>query len=738
MRIPVVKVVQGVLLVGLAVLLSGSSLLAASSLKWAHELPSLDPLYALEYTETSQVYARDGTTQIGTIVPVTGEDRESTNRILVGLDEVSAAALQAIVAYEDDQFFNHYGFDIPAIARAFFEEFFGTEGRGGSTITTQVIKNTVLQDIRSDRSLERKAKELLLAIELERRLTKAEILQRYVNVIFWGGNVYGIRAAAQAYFEKDPIELNLAEGLYLARLVPAPNERHDEFRETRASMRIVLDRMVRQGTITEAAANRAWRYDLQPRGWSVQYDGNGGVVSAERTGEDILVRSSVSSELSRDVIISVRNWLTDRFGESVVFGTGGLKVYTTIDIQAQRAANEASLTAEVPEGAQLAIVGIDPATGEVLAMVGEKLRPGVERGEFNRVTQAYRQPGSSFKPIVYATAIEQGGFSQAQVLIDEPTTFSRRGQDDYAPNNHDNEFIGMGTVRLHLDLSRNIPAVKALEAATPQAVASRARELGYDVEPYYALALGSFEATPLQHASAMSAFANAGTQVEAHFITRVEDGEGNVLYEANPRRTQVWSPQTAYIMLDLMHGNVMDRNPTAFSWRAAIDGRWVAGKTGTTNDEKDIWFVGTTPGMVAAVWIGYDDSRSLPRSMTLSDGTSDQVNSSRQPIYVWTDFVESALRGTPSSTAGFPVPEGIVFQEIDLRTGVPSPGGARAAFRASTDLRQQGLRQEVTIQIPVDVDTGLRATVDTPPERIEIVQVSPDEIDRYLRPVPTQ
>ena len=315
--------------------------------------------------------------------------------------------------------------------------------------------------------------------------------------------------------------------------------------------------------------------------------------------------------------------------------------------------------------------------------------------------------------------------------------FSRRGQDDYAPNNHDNQFMGIGTVRLHLDLSRNIPAVKALEAATPQAVADRARELGYDVAPYYALALGSFEATPLQHASAMSAFANDGTQVEAHFITRVEDSEGNLLYDANPRRTQVWSPQTAYIMLDLMHGNVTDRNPTAFSWRAGIDGRWVAGKTGTTNDEKDIWFVGMTPGMVSAVWIGYDDSRSLPRSMTLADGTVDQENSSRQPIYVWKSFVESALRGTPSSQSGFPVPEGIVFESIDLRTGVPTAGGTRAAFRASTDLRQQGLREQVIIEIPVDTQTGLRATVDTPPDRIEIVEVAPDEIDRYLQPAPT-
>ena len=180
---------QGLLLAVFAGLVSVGSWFAVAALKWSQELPDLDAVVALEFTATSEVYARDGT-RIGRIVPVTGEDRASTNRIPVGLDEISPAALQAIVAYEDDQFFQHYGFDLPAIARAFYEEFVGGGDRGGSSITTQVVKNTVLADIRADRSLERKAKELLLAIQLERRLTKPEILQRYVNVVFWGGNVY--------------------------------------------------------------------------------------------------------------------------------------------------------------------------------------------------------------------------------------------------------------------------------------------------------------------------------------------------------------------------------------------------------------------------------------------------------------------------------------------------------------------------------------------------------------------
>src|SRR5690606_34375622 len=167
----------------------------------------------------------------------------------------------------------------------------------------------------------------------------------------------------------------------------------------------------------------------------------------------------------------------------------------------------------------------------------------------------------SFKPIVYATAVEQGGFNQATILVDAPTRFEIRGQPPYEPNNHDLTFDGPQTVRANLNRSRNIPAVKALEAATAEAVAEKARQLGYDVEPYWALALGSFEVTPLQHTAAMAAFANGGIYIEPYFIQRVEDADGNVIYEASPHAARVWSPETAYIMLDLLHGNVVDRDP---------------------------------------------------------------------------------------------------------------------------------------------------------------------------------
>lgn len=732
--VKVLKVVQGLVLAVVAVGLSIGALLTASAFKWATELPSADlsRLDSFEFTSTSQIFARDGT-QIGEILPFIGLDRSTQNRIPVSLDEVSPALLQAIVAYEDDDFFRHFGIDLLAIARATYEEFLGDAGRGGSTITTQIVKNELLMDIRNERSLERKVKEWMLALQLERRLTKEEILQRYINIVFWGGNVYGVHAAARAYFDKDPIQLTLAESLYLARLIPAPNALHNDFRGSRASMRNVLNRMVAQGTISQEAADRAWREEIQPRGWVIEYDGQGNIVSAERTGEVPVIQTSITSDLSAELSVAVRNWLTERYGSDRVYNNGGLRVFTTIDIQAQQSAIEASRNAEAPEGAQLAIVGIEPSTGAVLAMVGERVgqtpaSASVDR--FNRALRAERSPGSSFKPIVYATAIEQAGFSQATLLLDEPTSISIRGQPDWRPSNHDNVFSGIGSVRHHLNVSRNIPAVKALEAATAEAVAARSRELGYlNVQSVPAISLGAVPTTPLQHTAAMASFANGGVKMEPFFIERVEDADGNVLYQHTPRETRVWSPQTAYIMVDMMHGNVVD--PGAFSRRANIEGRYVAGKTGTTNDERDIWFVGMTPEIVASVWIGYDDNRPIPRridpALAREDGT---VGSSRQPIYIWRDFVVGALQGVPAQT--FPVPEGIVMRSMDLRSGAVGSGGINAAFRADTAIRSQPVLSEISIEIPIDNRTGRRATAITPREFIEYRRIRPDEISQYV------
>ena len=726
-----VKLAQGILLLALTGALSVAALLGSSALHWAQNLPSLKPVEALQYTSNTSVFARDGT-RIGTLVPAIGKNKEPTNRVPVRLDQVSPAALEALVASEDDTFFREYGFNVRGIAKAAYQVVIGDSRRGGSTITTELIKNTVLRDIADERSLNRKVKEILLAVELEQRLTKKEILQRYVNVVFWGGNVYGIREASQAYFGIDPIQLNLAQGLYLAVLVPAPNAMHEDFKAARHGMRTVLDKMVRRGSISKATAERAWMYPLEPKGWHVTYDKHGNVVKAIRTGETVKVTSSIDTNLSRGVMLAVRNWLVKRYGDNVVFGSGGLKVYTTIDVQAQKAAMAASRETQVPPGAQMAIVGIDPKTGGVLAMVGQKLGPGEKPQDFNRAIQAYRQPGSSFKPIVYGTAIQQGALNEASILVDNPTVFKVNGKPDYKPKEWDKLYEGYETARLALDRSRNIPAVKALQEATPQAVAVKAQELGYNVKPYLGMALGSFVVTPMQHAAAIAAFANGGVYTAPYYVRKVVDAQGNVIYRAHPRRTRVWTPQTAYIVLDMMHGTVMDRKPYwALSWRANVPGHWIAGKTGTTDNERDIWFVGATPGLVAAVWIGKDDNSPMPRHMKYADGSTHLVTSSQQPIYAFNRFAQGALLGRSAAPNGFPVPNGIIFHRIDLKTGALDPTGTKAAFKASTDLSAQGMLAGGQLRIPIDKRTGMAATVDTPPDQIQMVSVDPKNIGQY-------
>jgi penicillin-binding protein 1A len=733
-----VKVLQGLFLLLFTPVLSVVAFLTASAFRWADELPPVSEIEKLEYTATSQIFDVNGQL-LDEILPVTEEGGAPTNRTVVTLDEVSPAVIAALVASEDDAFFRHYGFDTLALLRATYEEFLGGQGRGGSTLTTQVAKNTLLADLANDRSLERKVKELMLAIEIERRLTKEEILQQYLNVVYWGKNFYGIHAASRAYFDKDPLELNLAEALYLVRLLPAPETNYEDFASTRRAMRVVLNNMVEQGVVSREMAERAWRYPLEPIGWRVQYDEAGEIIGEpERLDVQPRVARTVGSSLNPHVVFAVRNEM-NRLFPNLLFRAGGFRIYTTIDARQQEAANRAAQDPEgiLPEGAQLALVSIDPHTGGIRAMAGGRLGDDAKTGDtFNRATSARRQPGSSFKPIIVATALEQGGFTQASLIADDETAFEQPGRSEpWTPRNHDGGFDGLRTLRSHLDRSRNIPMVKLVEALTPQAVVTRASQLGYDnLLPVPSIALGAFEVTPLVHASAMGAFASGGVHVQPHLIERVTDAEGNVLYEAQPRRTQVWSETTAFLMLDMLRGNVIDREPFGLSNRAAIEGRWVGGKTGTTNDERDIWFVGLTPELVAAVWIGYDDNRSLPKTMP----NGELVNSSRQPVWVWRNFAEEALAGVPAREVT--APEGIVFREIDLQTGMPAPSpeeGTRVAFASGTEpgARAQPLSY-LTITVPIDTRTNARATAETPLEALEWREISPSEVQASALPPP--
>jgi len=733
-----VKVFRGFFLLFLTVVLSVAALLGASAFKWATELPPVSEIEKLEYTATSQLFDTNEQV-IGTILPTDAVSGATTSREVVTLQKVAPPVLWAIVSSEDDGFFQHYGFDTLALLRATYEEFLGGGGRGGSTLTIQVVKNTLLADIKDERSLERKFKEMMLAVELERRLTKAEILQQYLNVAYWGKNFYGIYAAGRAYFDKDPLELTLAEGLYLARLLPAPEPNYNDFDATRQAMKNVLANMVENGVVSQAAADRAWQQPLEPTGWSVRYDAAGEVLGAERNGEEPRVSTTVASDLNKLVVFSVRNEI-ERFLPGQLFHAGGLRIYTTIDSQAQEAANNAARDEDghLPEGAQMALVSIDPKTGGILAMVGGRLDDTsdvtVGAGDtFNRATSARRQPGSSFKPIVVATALEAGGYTQASLISDVETTFEQAGQKPWTPRNHDDEFDGIETLRSHLDRSRNIPIVKLVEALTPQAVVTRATQLGYEgLRPVPAIALGSFEATPLEHASALGAFVNSGVHVAPHFVKRITDADGNVLFEAEPRRTKVWSDATSFLMLDLLRGNVVDTAPVGLSNRAALDGRWVGGKTGTTNDEHDIWFVGLTPETASAVWIGFDEPRSIPE--TLPNG--DAVNSSRQPVWIWKRFAEEALAG--KSPRPLRAPPNVVFKKVDLSTGVPSAQGTRVAFVRGTEPGAQGqqVASYLNITIPVDIRTDTRAGAETPREFIEWREISPSDVQRFAGPLP--
>ncbi|CAA9571158.1 MAG: Multimodular transpeptidase-transglycosylase [uncultured Truepera sp.] len=726
--------VQGLFLLVLTVVLSVAALLGASAFKWASELPPVSAIEGLEYTATSQFFDASGQV-IGTILPAAGTGGATTNRTVVTLDKVAPPVLWAIVSSEDDQFFQHYGFDTLALLRATYEEFLGGGGRGGSTLTTQVVKNTLLTDLASERSLERKFKEVMLAVELERRLTKAEILQQYLNVVYWGKNFYGIHAAAEAYFNKDPLELTLAEGLYLARLLPAPELNYEDFISTRRTIKVVLGNMVERGVVSQDAADRAWRQPLEPTGWRVRYNAVGETVGEpERTAEQPRVSTTVASDLNKHVAFAVRNEV-ERLFPGQLFRAGGLRIYTTIDSQAQEAANKAARDEDshLPEGAQLALVSLDPATGGVLAMVGGRQGAAETGDSFNRATSARRQPGSSFKPIVVATALEEGGYTQASLIADTKTSFAQDGQPAWLPRNHDDAFDGLATLRSHLDRSRNIPMVKLVEAVTPQAVVTRASQLGYDdLRPVPAIALGSFEVTPLEHASALGAFANGGVHVEPHLIERVTDADGNVLFEAAPRRTEVWSETTAYLMLDMLRGNVVDRDPYGLSNRAQLSGRWVGGKTGTTNDERDIWFVGLTPETVSAVWIGYDEPRPIPEAMP----NGEQIGSSRQPVWIWKRFAEEALAGKASRT--LQAPRSVVFEKVNLSTGVPSAQGTRVAFARGTQPGAAGreVASYLNISVPIDTRTKTRASASTPREYLEWREISPNEVPRFAQPLP--
>ena len=497
---------------------------------------------------------------------------------------------------------------------------------GGSTITQQLAKNLFLT---KRKTLARKLAEALLALQIERRYTKEEILELYFNQVYLGHNAYGIESAANLYFGKRAAELDLAEAAMIAGLIRGPElySPYRNFKGAKVRQIYVINKMLEHNFITEEEGKLAAGENL-----------NFSPKNLKRLGE-----------IGQYFISSVLQEITEKYGEEMVY-QGGLKVYTTVDPLLQASAEEIITRFVSQEGkryhlTQVALVAIDPRTGYIKAMVG-----GVDfyDSKFNRVTQAKRSPGSAFKPFVYTAAIEQGIYPRT-VLQDTQTVFRVwpnrwNPLGTWEPKNFDNKFRGPVTMRYALEKSLNIPSIKLLEQVGLQNAIDVAHKMGIKshLEPGLALTLGASEVTPLEITSAFGVFANSGIRVEPAAVTKVESRDGVVLYEHRVQEQRVVDENVAAIMVDLMKG-VLTRGTGV---KGRIE-RPAAAKTGTSQEFKDAWLIGFVPQLVTGVWVGNDDN--TPMKGVAEVGICPRI---------WKAFNQAALSNQP--VLDFPKPEGLI------------------------------------------------------------------------------
>jgi penicillin-binding protein 1A len=563
-------------------------------------------------------------------------------RLIVPLSQMPKLLIKAFVAAEDARFFEHQGIDYWRILGAAFRNIEALEVvQGGSTITQQIAKSFFLTP---ERSITRKLKEAILAQRIESYLTKNEILYLYLNQIYLGEGAFGVAAAAKTYFGKSVQDLTLAECAILAGLPPAPNNlsplRHPK--KARERQLYVLHRMVERRLISPVQAIRAGAEEirLRPKGPKGYHE-------------------------APYAVEQVRMYIEEKYGKEILY-KGGLKTYTTLNFRMQQVAQKAVLKGleefEAREGkgkgkgqVQGALIALDPQTGYILAMVGGR---DFAASQFNRATQARRQAGSAFKPIVYAAALDKG-FTPATVIVDEPFSYiDVPGKEPWEPQNFDREFWGPITFRKALTFSRNVVTVKIAQSIGIDYLIQYARNLGIKskLEPNLSLALGAANVSLLEMTNAFGVFAAQGYRAEPILITRIVDKDGNILEEVEPSAIEVISPQTSYLITSLMQSVIQEGT----GQRAKALGRPAAGKTGTTNDTRDAWFLGFIPQqLVAGAWMGYDIEKPL--------GTHETGAVAALPI--WLEFMKEVVDG--KVVENFSVPEGIVFTKTDAVTGEP-------------------------------------------------------------------
>ncbi|MEO6446048.1 MAG: PBP1A family penicillin-binding protein [Gemmatimonadaceae bacterium] len=570
-------------------------------------------------------------------------------RINVPIAKVPRHVREAFIATEDRRFYRHHGLDWRAVARAVWRNTVALDVREGfSTITMQVARNTFMAErVALQRSLGRKLIELRLAKLMEAQLTKDQILERYLNIIYLGNGVYGVEAASRDLFGKHIEQLTLAEGAVLAALPKGPSSYSPRRSVERARRRrdLVLGLMHREGYITnpQLTAARARALTVADQEWAPAQPNESYAVDAVRL-----------------VVDSVLKAAGERMSELIV--------YTSIDLTAQKAAERSVRTyadriardvgrdrsAGRGTGMQGAMVALDPRTGDVRALVGGRR---YERGGFNRAISARRQPGSAFKPFVYAAALT-AGFTPASMVDDDPISV-QNGKDVWTPANYHDEYRGRVTMRRALTVSANAATVRLSRSVGEGRVADVARRNGIvsHLTAVPSIALGAVEVTPLELVAAYAPFANGGMRVTPRLVQRIERADGTLLWNADVATSLVMDPRDAFQLTSMLR-SVVDEGTGRAIRAAGVTGP-VAGKTGTTNNGSDVWFVGYTPTLVAGFWFGFD----TPRSM--GDGAA----GGRYAAPAWADFYRNGWREKGSASA-WQAPDGLIRRDIDPETGL--------------------------------------------------------------------
>lgn len=619
---------------------AGVATLAVLILIYGNDLPDYKKLATYAPPVATRLYAADGSLLI---------EYAEERRVFIDYNDMPPQLVNAFIAAEDQNFWTHPGIDVQGIIRAVANNtlrMFGanTTLSGASTITQQVAKNFFLT---SERTISRKIKEAILALRLERAFSKEHILTLYLNQIFLGARAYGVGSAALMYFNKPVTELTLAECAFLASLPKAPNNR-DRAVERR---NYVLRRMVEEGFISQSDADIA-------------------------SAEELNINSGFTAQMSEELQYfaeDVRRQLLGTLGREKLYNDG-LYIKTTIIPELQYAAS-AALNKELDnfnngrsEKLQGAIIAMNPHTGRIVAMAGGR---SFRDSSFNRATQAYRQIGSTIKPFVYLAALERG-YSPQTMLLDAPIVGWREDDTLWKPENYDKKFLGDVPLRLSLETSRNVTTVRLVEQIGTQDAIEVAQRFGVypsDMKNMnLSMALGSGETTLEKLVLGYSAFVNGGRVIKPKLVDYIEDRYGRVL---DGDKTQIieWSddlmppvaenttdalsdPQSLYQMVSMLQG-VVERGTGK---QARVSGHTIAGKTGTTNDVKDVWFVGFSKNLIAGVYLGYDTPKPLGRGA-----------GSHMAARVFADFMRVALQDEKNQP--FSVPDGMTFMRVNRRSG---------------------------------------------------------------------